>query len=166
VNLTELFKVTSEERMTQYYVKEYERLMKNRFPACSAEKKTAIEQSLTILDLDGIGVSILGGKTKQFLKLAADIGQDYYPEMLGTMFLLNTGFLFSALWTLVKGFIDEKTRNKIHVEGSKYQKKLLELVDEENLPSFLGGKCTCPTIEGGCLYADIGPWNTQGGIIR
>jgi len=164
VNLTELFKFTNEERMTKYYIKEYERLMKYRFPSCSKQAGKIIEQSLTILDMEGVGISILTGKTKEFVKLAADIGQNYYPEMLGQMFLINTSFFFSAVWTIVKAFVDEKTRNKISVEKSSYQKKLLELVDADNLPTFLGGNCTCPNIEGGCLYADIGPWNPQGGI--
>jgi hypothetical protein len=164
VNIPELFKITTEERMMKYYIKEYERLMKYRFPACGRAAGKLIEQSLTILDMEGVGLSLLTGKVKEFVKIASDIGQNYYPEMLGTMFLVNTTFLFSACWTIVKGFIDEKTRKKIHVEKSSYQKKLLELVDEENLPSFLGGKCTCPDIEGGCLYADIGPWNPKGGL--
>jgi len=164
VNLTELFKHTTEERMTKYYIKEYERLMKYRFPACSRAASKIIEQSLTVLDMEGIGISLLTGKTKEFVKLASDIGQNYYPEMLGQMFLINTSFFFSAVWAIVKGFVDEKTRNKICVEKSSYQKKLLQLVDAENLPSFLGGSCICPNIEGGCLYADIGPWNPQGGI--
>jgi hypothetical protein len=164
VNLTNLFKITQEDRMMKYYIKEYERLMKYRFPSCSRAAGRLIEQSLTVLDMDGIGVSILGGKVKQFVKIASDIGQNYYPEMLGTMYLINTGFFFSALWTLVKGFIDEKTRKKIKVEGSSYQKKLLELVEPENLPKFLGGSCTCSHITGGCLFADIGPWNPEGGL--
>jgi hypothetical protein len=46
----------------KYYVKEYERLMKYRFPACSKAAGKTIEQGLTLLDLKGIGVSILGGK--------------------------------------------------------------------------------------------------------
>jgi len=164
VNLADLFKVTNEERMTKYYIKEYERLMKYRFPACKKKAGKVIEQSLTILDMEGIGISILSGKTKEFVKLASDIGQNYYPEMLGQMFLINTSFFFSAVWTIVKSFIDEKTRNKVSVEKSSYQKKLLELVDPENLPTFLGGTCTCSHIDGGCLYADIGPWNPEGGI--
>ena len=67
-------------------------------------------------------------KTKEFVKIAAKIGQDYYPEMLGRMFIINTPFTFKALWTIVKAFIDEKTSNKISLEGSSYAKKLLELV--------------------------------------
>ena len=84
--------------------------------------------------------------------------------MLGTMFLVNTSFFFSAVWSLVKGFVDEKTRKKINVEKGGYAKKLLEYVDANNLPTFLGGNCKCPDIEGGCLYADIGPWNPKGGL--
>lgn len=164
VNLDELFKVTTEDRMISYYIREYERLMKWRFPACSAVLKTPIEQSLTILDLEGIGISHLMGKTKAFLKLASDIGQDYYPEMLGTMMLLNTSFFFNAVWGIIKVFIDEKTRKKINFLGYKYQAKLLEFVDAENLPSIIGGSCTCPHINGGCLYSDIGPWNPRGGV--
>ena len=67
VNLTELFKVTDEKRMMKYYIKEYERLMKYRFPACTKAAGRLIEQSLTILDCDGIGMSMVVGKTKDFV---------------------------------------------------------------------------------------------------
>jgi hypothetical protein len=164
VNLTDLFKVTTEERMMKNYVKGYERLMNHIFPSCSKSAGKLIEQSLTILDMKDIGMGILVGKTKEFLKIASDIGQNYYPEMLGDMFLINTSFMFSAVYSVASAFIDEKTRKKIHVEKSGYAKKLLELVDAENLPEFFGGKCTCSGIEGGCLYADIGPWNPKGGM--
>ena len=52
--------------------------------------------------------------------------------------------------------LDEKTSAKISVLGADYQKSLLDLIDEKNLPSFLGGSCNCP---GGCENSDIGPWN-------
>ena len=44
------------------------------------------------------------------------------------------------------------------------QNELYKWADPENLPTLVGGTCTCPNIEGGCLYSDIGPWNPNGGI--
>lgn len=63
--------------------------------------------------------------------------------------------IFSAIWTVVKTFIDEKTRQKISICGSSYKKDLLKFVDEENLPDFLGGTCKCPE---GCAHSNAGPW--------
>jgi hypothetical protein len=164
VNMDTLFKATTEERILKYYIKEYERTQIYRLPSCSKVVNKFIEQSIVILDMDGIGLGILTGKVKEFMKIASDLAQNYYPETLYKMFLINTSFFFSAVWTIVKGFIDEKTRNKINVEKSSYQKKLLEYIDADNLPAFLGGNCKCEHIEGGCLYSDIGPWNPKGGI--
>ena len=164
VKIDEVFKLISDENLIKYYVQEYERVMKYRFPACSKLKGTRIDQSFTVLDVKGIGLSHVFGKTKKFLQIATSIGQDYYPENMGVMFIINCGSFFGLLWNLVKGFLDPKTREKIKVEGSKYQTKLLEFIDSENLPTFLGGSCTCSHIEGGCLYSDIGPWNPEGGI--
>lgn len=70
--------------------------------------------------------------------------------------------MFSFLWSLVKGFFNEKSRNKTVVLKSNYKEKLLEYVDVNNLPSFFGGNCTCSHINGGCLFSDIGPWNPDG----
>ena len=164
LDVGKLFKVTTEERMVKYYVKEYERLMKWRFPGCSAAMKKPIEQSLTILDCNTLGVSSLVGKTRSFVQLATNIAQDYYPEMLGQMYLLNTGWLFKALWAIVKTFMDPKTAGKIHMLGGSYITELVKYIDEENIPECINGKCKCENIEGGCLYSDIGPWNPNGGI--
>lgn len=164
INLDELFKITQDKRLMQYYIQEYEKVMSMRFTSCSKARGELVEQSFTILDLEGIGLGMFFGKTKKFVQLATSIGQDNYPENLGCMFLLNTGAFFHTLWSIVKGFIDEKTRNKIKIESSNYHKRLLELVDADNLPNFFGGKCTCSHIKGGCLYSDIGPWNPEGGL--
>ena len=34
-----------------------------------------------------------------------------------------------------------------------------EFIDRENIPTFLGGECTCSEYEGGCERSNIGPWN-------
>jgi hypothetical protein len=161
-----LFAITTEEKMVKYYIKQYERQVKYIFPACSAVVKRPIEQSCTILDANGIGIFSLVGPIKGFVKLASDIGQDYYPEMLGKMTIINVGMFFRAIWTMVKGFIDPKTQSKINLLKSSYKDELLKLIDEDKLPQFLGGTCTCDRFLYGCLGSDIGPWNPEGGITQ
>ena len=63
--------------------------------------------------------------------------------------------LFSGVWAVIKGFLDEKTRAKITITGGSYQSDLLALVDKENLPDFLGGTCTLF----GQHKDGVGPWN-------
>ena len=78
-------------------------------------------------------------KTINFIKFAAKFAQDYYPEFLGKMIVVNAPWIFAGVYKLIKGMIDEKTRNKIVILGSDYKQQLLEFVDEDQLPDFLGG---------------------------
>jgi len=93
-----------------------------------------------------------------------DIGQSFYPETVFKIYLINSPLLFSAVWAIIKPFIDKKTRKKIITEGKNYQKLLLENIYVDDLPSFFGGNCLCAHVLGGCLFSDIGPWNPSGGI--
>jgi len=162
INVTELFLNTNEERLLKYYVKEYEKLINFRNPACSKASGKLIEQTLSILDMKDEASKFMFGKTKEFVKITSNMAQNYYPEILGQMFIINAPFSFKALWSMFKSFVDEKTRKKITIEGSSYKRKLLDLVDPNNLPSFFGGNCVCEFNKGGCLKSDIGPWNPNG----
>ncbi|KAK8465315.1 hypothetical protein PHAVU_009G050350 [Phaseolus vulgaris] len=70
------------------------------------------------------------------------------------MFIINAGPGFKMLWNTVKTFLDPKTTSKIHVIGNKFQSKLLEIIDESELP---GGMRTCVD-QGGCMRSEKGPW--------
>ena len=39
---------------------------------------------------------------------------------MGNMFIVNAPMLFSGIWAVVKGFLDEKTRNKIKILGANF----------------------------------------------
>lgn len=67
----------------------------------------------------------------RFMKLAASITQDNYPETLGKMFIINAPMLFSVIWAVAKAFIDKKTQKKISIIGSGYKKSLYKIVDKD-----------------------------------
>ena len=73
------------------------------------------------------------------------------------MFIINAPALFTTVWSVVKGYLDENTVAKISVLGSNYEKQLFEVIDPANLPVEYGGKCCCSN--GGCFMSDAGPWN-------
>ncbi|ORZ29452.1 CRAL-TRIO domain-containing protein [Catenaria anguillulae PL171] len=156
IDIKKITTITSMERMQQKLIFEYERSLDFRFPACSLKAGQHIEQSCTIIDLAGVSLMSFS-QVASFVKQIAQIGQDYYPEQLGTMFIINAPMLFSSVWSLIKPFLDEVTVKKIHILGSSYKKSLLEYIDEDSLPERLGGKCKCPQ---GCDVMDLGPWTT------
>ncbi|XP_058080643.1 phosphatidylinositol/phosphatidylcholine transfer protein SFH3-like [Magnolia sinica] len=85
------------------------------------------------------------------------IDSNYNPETLHQMFIVNAGTAFKMAWMSVKKFLDPNIMEKIEVLGSKFQSKLLEVIDSSQLPDFLGGSCTC-SVEGECLRSNKGLW--------
>jgi len=156
--------ITTEERLLKYFIKENERTMKFRFSACSQTFNKIIEQFSMIIDVEGVTTSLFNAQVRELLNMSADLGQNYYPECVYKIYLINTPFLFSSVWTIIKPFIDKKTRKKFIMEGKNFKSLLLENIYADDLPSFLGGNCLCANVQGGCLYSDIGPWNPNGGI--
>ncbi|XP_077236260.1 sec14p-like phosphatidylinositol transfer family protein isoform X3 [Tasmannia lanceolata] len=112
-----------------------------------------------------IGIDRIVTSKNNFSKPARDlfveiqkIDSNYYPETLHQLFIVNAGSGFRVLWQALKAFLDARTVGKIQILGSKFQSKLVEVIDPSNLPTFLGGNCVCSEC-GGCLLKDKGPWN-------
>lgn len=148
-------KITTSERMLTNLAVEYERVADPRLPACSRKAGHLLETCCTIMDLKGVGLgkapSVYG-----YLKSASNMSQNYYPERLGKLFVINAPWGFATVWSVVKGWIDPVTVQKIHILGSGYQKELLQHVPAESLPKAFGGSCECPGA--GCQFSDMGPW--------
>ncbi|KAL2176626.1 CRAL-TRIO domain-containing protein [Thermothelomyces heterothallicus CBS 202.75] len=157
IDLTAMYKITTAERMLTNLAVEYERVADPRLPACSRKAGTLLETCCTIMDFKGVGLA-KAPQVYGYVKQASALSQNYYPERLGHLYLINTPWGFSTVWSVVKGWLDPVTVKKIHVLGSNYQKELLAQIPAENLPKQFGGTCEC---EGGCHLSDMGPWREE-----
>jgi len=95
----------------------------------------------------------MNSKVYALVQKASKIQQNNYPDQLGMLYIVNSPWSFTAVWSIVKGWLDEKTRAKIHIVGGKPIKHLINYIDEDSIPDFLGGKNDTP------LMNDHGPWN-------
>ncbi|KAJ5513957.1 Cellular retinaldehyde binding/alpha-tocopherol transport [Penicillium fimorum] len=154
IDLNQMYKITTAERMLQNLVSEYEKLSDPRLPACSRKAGKLLETCCSIMDLKGVGITSLPS-VYGYVKQASNISQNYYPERLGKLYLINAPWGFSGAFNAIKKFLDPVTVSKIHVLASGYQSELLSQVPAENLPVEFGGSCKC---EGGCELSDMGPW--------
>ncbi|KAF2144462.1 uncharacterized protein K452DRAFT_245321 [Aplosporella prunicola CBS 121167] len=154
IDLNALYKITSADRMLQNLVVEYEKLADPRLPACSRKAGKLMETCCTIMDLKGVGIS-KASSVYGYVQQASAISQNYYPERLGKLYIINAPWGFSGIFSVIKRFLDPVTVSKIHVLGSGYEKELLAQVPKENLPKLFGGSCDCA---GGCAFSDQGPW--------
>ncbi|GJE83938.1 sec14 cytosolic factor [Phanerochaete sordida] len=155
LDIKKLYAITTVERQLKRLVWEYERCLTDRFPACSRAVGHPVETSCTILDLAGVSISNFY-RVKDYVSAATSISQDRYPETMGKFYIINSPYLFSTVWNLVKPWLDPVTVAKIEIpSGSAYKEKLLAQIPAENLPKDLGGTCDCP---GGCSLSDAGPW--------
>ncbi|KAE9598364.1 putative CRAL-TRIO lipid binding domain, CRAL/TRIO domain-containing protein [Lupinus albus] len=154
-----LMHITTIDRYLKYHVQEFERALQEKFPACSIAAKRRISSTTTILDVEGLGMKNFSPTAANLLAAITKIDNNYYPETLNRMYIINAGTGFKKmLWPAARKFLDPKTIAKIQILDPKSLHKLLEAIDSSQLPDFFGGSCTC-TAEGGCLRSNKGPWN-------
>jgi hypothetical protein len=155
LDIKALYEITTQERQLQRLVWEYEKFLTERLPACASAIGHPVETSCTILDLNNVSLTNFY-RVSDYVMKAASIGQDRYPECMGKFYIVNAPWTFSAVWSIIKPWLDEVTVSKIDILRSGFKETLLAQIDPENLPKELGGTCSCP---GGCSLSDAGPWN-------
>lgn len=108
---------------------------------------------VVIMDCDGLGYATLYKPALELLKAAWHQDSSYYPEGLHRLFLVNCPTMVTFAYSVVKGWLDPRVQKKIEfLKPHETKERLLQWVDAANLPEFLGGTCTCPGLDGGCVY--------------
>ncbi|XP_054709791.1 SEC14-like protein 2 [Uloborus diversus] len=104
-----------------------------------------IEKHSYIIDIDGY--SFRQATNKDALNMLNEVLKLYeanYPERMKTTYFLNVPTYFNLVLNLSKPFLSENTLKKFKVFGKDYKKALLQDIDADILPKYLGGNRTDP----------------------
>ncbi|TPX43008.1 hypothetical protein SeMB42_g03254 [Synchytrium endobioticum] len=146
-----MIKYCTAESIVDYHIRNAEFLTRVLMRECSETTGRVIDKHTVIFDFDGTGFHQFDTKALMLLKAVAESEQDYYPERLSRLFIINAPFLFTRVWSVVKPWLNQVTLDKIHIMGSNYNETLLKHIPPENLPRYLGGTCECSHMQGGCV---------------
>ncbi|KAL0089633.1 CRAL-TRIO domain-containing protein [Phycomyces blakesleeanus] len=151
----EIAKYTTVEEVSNYHIGCNEFLNRVIMEDCSRVANKTINHETVIFDCTGMGWHQLHMPALHYLRAISDADQNYYPETLSRLFLVNAPSSFVFVWKIVKAWLDPGTIDKIKILGSDYKEELLQYIPAENLPSFLGGECTCAHMPGGCVPSQM-----------
>ena len=123
-----------------------EALLRERVAARSAgrfvddsEPYGVIVQTCVIRDLGGIGFDHMGSQGQAILKPVIAVASDNYPEMMRKCYMVNCPWIFNTVWFVIKGWLADKTVEKVTVFGSTYINDLQADILLENIPKLLTG---------------------------
>ena len=156
-DIKSLYSVTTPERQLKQLVYNHERFISQRLPACSEAVGYPVETCCVIFDVQNASVNNFF-RIKDHVIQAVSICHDRYPDLVDKYYVINAPRGHPLVWNVLKPLLGEVIAAKVDILGDSYQDALLKQIDEENLPSILGGKCDCP---GGCSLSDAGPWNPK-----
>ncbi len=105
-----------------------------------------LTKGLKIVDLKGMKLrhvnrAYIKKDAKQNKKL-----QDFYPQSLGSMLVVNAPPIFDSVWSMFRPFFPKRMVEKVNVINPKKRPKdmlhFAKFVSEEDVPEMYGGKLT------------------------
>lgn len=61
-----------------------------------------------VFDVGGFGMDKWNARSIKLLRMALGVMTNYYPEVLGKLFIINAPFIFRGIFSIIKGWLDEK----------------------------------------------------------
>jgi hypothetical protein len=115
--------------------------MVQRCRNASAKHGKLIEKQVVVMDMKGVPVFVEWACFKS-LKEVITVDEAYYPETLKNLFVINAPIYFTALYRIVKPWLDPLVIEKIQILGEDYYPTLSKYISDDVLPVEYGGKKT------------------------
>ena len=144
-----------QENLIDYYAYRWRQFFEIILPFCAHFAGRKVERITSIIDCTNVQYSVFfRSKIRNAIKEAVRISQDYYPELISRVFVVNAPWSVKAIWNIVKNWIDAKTRKRIIIRREG-RKELLEFIDRDQLPVWLWGTNREP------MNDFSGPWRNE-----
>jgi hypothetical protein len=143
IQARQLMEDVGNEGVLRNHVHEKELIMARAREASAAgagEEAGAPSEMVVIMDMEGLGLQTADWEAMQCLRQGIEIEQRYYPETMAHIWITRPPWIFSAIYAMAYPWLDDYAKARITVlDGDDYTSKLLEHIDAEQLPVFLGG---------------------------
>ena len=113
MNYNQVQKFTTRDRIVKHNVKKMNHIYTKMLPACSKACGHNVHQVTNIIDLKGFGMMKMTKKVYDYIRADSVVMQANFPETLGNILVVNCGYVLKGAWAIIKGFLDENTRNKV-----------------------------------------------------
>eukprot|EP01147_Barroeca_monosierra_P006637 gene6637-9424_t len=137
IRLPKVLKLLSEEKLLRRHIRQQENTV-CRMKEESERRGYLVEKQVVILDLKNMSFSP-NSRGLSVFRECIRVDQQYYPEMLGEMYLVNAPWIFQPFWAIISPLLDPVTRAKFHVLGSRSTYRLAQDLGAENIPEEYGG---------------------------
>lgn len=94
INFPQLERVITFDRLLESFIYDAELTAQRRLPGAAKAAGFPVDKTFTVLDLQGFRLSMFDARSREYLTRVSQIASDYYPEQLGTMFIVNAPTAF------------------------------------------------------------------------
>lgn len=98
-----------------------------------------ITKQLLVMDLKNLSYS-LDTQAMATFRSCLKIDEANYPERLDHCVMINVPWFFTAIWSIIRPWIDPVTTEKFILIGSDFLPTLRNLIDDSQIPVEYGGK--------------------------
>lgn len=104
----------------------------------SASRDIIMYKHVRVIDVYNLG--IFSVRTyKDIIQKTIDRESNLYAENLHKLFIINGGWAFRAIWSIVKLFVHADTQTKVNIVGSNYLSEIQKDIDNDQIPKVYGG---------------------------